>query len=238
MTEWSNRWAMEFHPKNCQVISITRKKKPFNYNYHMGDHILECVSSAKYLGLTISNDLRWNTHINNICKKANGVLSFIKRNLRIPSRDTKTKAYKSLVRPSLEYSASVWDPHTQQNIKKLEAVQRRSARFVLNRYHNTSSPTEMLEQLQWPSLAQRRRIQRLSIFHKMYHNHVSFNLHNYITPSSRPGRLDNAAAFIIPTSNTDLHLHSFFPRTVRQWNLLPDTSINIIDPTAFKSAIK
>jgi hypothetical protein len=50
----------------------------------------------------------------------------------------------------------VWDPHTAQNTQKLEAVQRRPARFVMNNYQQTSSVTSMLQTLQWPTLAERR----------------------------------------------------------------------------------
>ena len=40
----------------------------------------------------------------------------------------------------LEYASSVWDPYSQENIAKIEAVQRRAARrFILNRFRNTSS---------------------------------------------------------------------------------------------------
>jgi hypothetical protein len=48
--------------------------------------------------------------------------------------------YKSLVRPSFEYACSVWDPYTtEENTTRLEQVQRRAARYVTNRYHNTSN---------------------------------------------------------------------------------------------------
>jgi hypothetical protein len=40
----------------------------------------------------------------------------------------KKQAYKFLVRPSLEYACSVWDPYTKENIIQLEQVQRRAAR--------------------------------------------------------------------------------------------------------------
>ncbi|CAH1239911.1 Hypp5901 [Branchiostoma lanceolatum] len=62
--------------------------------------------------------MAWDTHINNVTNKANGVLGFLKRNLKISSSSIKEKAF---VRPLLEYSATVWDPHTRKNIVKLEA---------------------------------------------------------------------------------------------------------------------
>jgi hypothetical protein len=54
--------------------------------------------------------------------------------------------------PFKEYSSCVWDPHTKSNISKLEMVQRRAARYTCNRFHNTSSVTNMLTELKWPQL--------------------------------------------------------------------------------------
>ena len=38
-------------------------------------------------------------------------------------------AYKTLVRPTLEYGSAAWDPYYDKDIKKLERVQRKVARF-------------------------------------------------------------------------------------------------------------
>ena len=35
-------------------------------------------------------------------------------------------------RPQLEYAATVWDPYTQDDIQKIEMVQRRAPRWVLD----------------------------------------------------------------------------------------------------------
>ena len=43
-------------------------------------------------------------------------------------------SYNMIVRPHLEYASTCWNPYTKRNIDKLEAVQRRAARFVLNLY--------------------------------------------------------------------------------------------------------
>ena len=39
-------------------------------------------------------------------------------------------AYLSLVRPSLEYAASAWDPYLIKDITAIEKIQRRAARWV------------------------------------------------------------------------------------------------------------
>ena len=70
--------------------------------------------------------------------KANNTLSFLKRNLQINNASLKTTAYQTLVRPHIKYASTVWDPYTNSNIDRLEMVQRKAARYVLNRYHNTS----------------------------------------------------------------------------------------------------
>jgi hypothetical protein len=88
---------MAFHQDKCNVISVTGNKKPIQFNYTLHGHT---ITKAKYLGVTISSDLEWESHINNITKKANNTLVFLKRNLNISSVSMKEQAYKSLVRPS------------------------------------------------------------------------------------------------------------------------------------------
>ena len=49
--------------------------------YTLEGTFLENVDNIKYLGVTITNDLKWNTHISNICTKANRTLDFLRRTL-------------------------------------------------------------------------------------------------------------------------------------------------------------
>jgi hypothetical protein len=52
----------------------------------------ELVQSAKYLGVSITSDMKWSEHIANVCKKANNNLSFLRRNLNISNSNLKEKA--------------------------------------------------------------------------------------------------------------------------------------------------
>ena len=92
--------------------------------------VLENVESIKYLGVTITKDLKWNTHISNACTKANRTLGCLRQNLFSCPQDVREAAYKGLVRPILEYGSSVWDPHYEGLIYDLEKVQKRAAMFV------------------------------------------------------------------------------------------------------------
>lgn len=141
---WEEKWKMSFHPDKCQVLTISKKRSPICHNYTLHGHTLEHVTSAKYLGCTLNNNLDWGQHIHNICNKANRTTSFLRRNLNIASTSTKETAYKALVRPTVEYASTVWDPHEKGDIHRLDMVQRRAAPYVKNKYHNRSSVTDML----------------------------------------------------------------------------------------------
>ena len=67
---------MRFQPVKCNIMQITRKRvKKITASYSLEGTVLENVEKIKYLGVTITNDLKWNTHVSNICTKANRTLA-------------------------------------------------------------------------------------------------------------------------------------------------------------------
>ena len=109
---------MTFHPDKCNVLCITRNKVPMKYTYTLHGYQFEHANKDTYLGVTIQSDLKWDSHINSITTKANKTLGFLRRNINVSCTTVKEQAYKSLVRPSLEYACFVWDPYayTKENI--------------------------------------------------------------------------------------------------------------------------
>ena len=77
----------------------------------LSGQVLEEEKDAKYLGVTVSDDLEWTKHINAITTKTNSKLSFLRRNLKGCPEKLRETAYFALVWSFLEYSATVWHPH-------------------------------------------------------------------------------------------------------------------------------
>ena len=81
---------MRFQPVKCNITQITRKRiKKINASYSLEGTVLDNVEKIKYLGVTIINNLKWNTHVSNNCTKANKILGFLRRNLAACQRDVK-----------------------------------------------------------------------------------------------------------------------------------------------------
>ena len=117
------------------------------------------MDNIKYIGVTITNGLKWTTHISNICTKDYRTLGFLRRTLFYCPQNVKEAAYKGMVRPILEYGSSVCDPHTGKLQEELEKVQNRATRFVTrNVVYETGSMTDILGQLKWESFKKGERI--------------------------------------------------------------------------------
>ena len=138
---WETKWGMAFNPSKCSVIHISRKKLPFTFDYTLKEQILETSDTANYLGITIAKDLSWTDQISKVTSKANRSLGFLRRNIKTNSENVKTKAYNTIVRPTLEYAAAVWSPWQKGLRDSLEAVQRRAARYVKAKFSREDSVT-------------------------------------------------------------------------------------------------
>ena len=236
---------MQFHPGKCTTLPVTRRHAenriaPAAYQLH--GHTLETVTSVKYLGVTIGHDLSWDEHIDSICSKANSALGFLRRNLRVGSAHIKETAYKTFVRPILEYASTVWDPYTLTNINKIEMVQRRAARFVLNRYHRTASVSNMLEHLGWEPLQTRRKNARLAMLFKIRNDLVQVSKSHLKAKPTRPRRgqvRQHNKQYMEDMSHVqDYRTESFFPRSVRDWNNLTQKTVDADTLGTFVSRLR
>ena len=101
LAQWETDWQMKFNVAKCHSMRVTRHPpdKHIQFDYTLHQQRLEQVQSAKYLGLTITDDLDWGQHVSEISAKATKTMGFLRCNLAFAPRHTKEVAYKTLVRP-------------------------------------------------------------------------------------------------------------------------------------------
>jgi hypothetical protein len=237
LQEWEQEWDMEFNPSKCQVLHITRNRNVIEHGYFLHGQALESVSDAKYLGLDLSSDLSYNTHIDRITNNANKSLGFIKRNITTHNKKVRELAYKSLVRPQVEYASTVWSPWTKTAINKVERVQNRAARWVQRDYSPFSSVSAMVQDLGWRSLADRRNDSKLIMFYKIYHNLVAIPLPQYVKAPIRFTRHMHPLYLQKIQTGSLYHYYSFFPHSITLWDKLSADIATLSDLEKFKRAV-
>ena len=122
---------MDFNVTKCFSMSVTLKRNFIASEYYILDDLIEKLQSHMYLGVYISNDMRWNKTVDLVVGKANRSLGLLRRNFSTCPRQIREKLYFALVRPRLEYACEVWSPHTAESKHRVEMVQRYGACFVL-----------------------------------------------------------------------------------------------------------
>ena len=155
------------------------------------------------------------------------------------------KAYKTIVRPGLEYASSITDPYLAKDIKKLESVQRHAARFVTNNPRHKYNPetervsvTSLINELGWKPLQERRKDARCILMFRVLKDLVA--VPEELKPQRPNHGLRSSPKKQLPhvRSNIHAHAHSFIPRTSRDWNRLPQSARSADDIEGFKAAIQ
>ncbi|CAH1274618.1 Hypp5348 [Branchiostoma lanceolatum] len=123
-------------------------------------------------------------------------------------------------------------------IQAVEAVQRRAARLTLNDYRQTSSVTQMLNDLQWTLLSERRRNARLTFFYKLVNNYININTDSLLKPAQGRTRGSHTLKFQPLFARTDSYKHSFFPRTIPEWNALPGAVVTAPTVESFRARLE
>ena len=147
-----------------------------------------------------------------------------------------------LLRPTLEYACTVWDPHTDCDSYKIEKIQRRAARWVLSRHRNTSSVGEMLETLHWSTLKDRRKRARLTMLYKVLDKSVAMSFGDDLQlapqrPRRGASRLPNDRQLTRYLSKNDYRAMAFLPRTINDWNSLDQESVAAPSHNAFSARL-
>ena len=150
---------------------------------HIADYHLNNVTSLIDLGVKFDNQLKFSDHIHGITNRAYQRSNLIFRCFLSKDLYSLVRAYKTYVRPLLEYNSVEWSPSQICLINAIEAVQRAFAKRLPS-FQNLSYP-ERITNLQLQTLEHRRLVTDLYTCHCIIDGHSALQLNDFFTNSHR-----------------------------------------------------
>ena len=221
IVRWSDRWGMDIHPMKTQVIHFGFNNR--RHAYTMNNLKIAEVSSAKDLGVIVSESCKPSEHVSETVRKANGILVQLNRTIVSRDKDIVTRLYKVFVRPIIESAVPAWCPWERQDINALEKVQRRATRLIPS--IGKLEYDERLKICKLTTLEERRRRGDVLEVFKMINGFTNIDVSSFFRFCSQ--RHDAATRsvtnkLLVPEKcHLDIRKYFFTNRIVKHWNELP-----------------
>ena len=208
VNEWSHENHLQLNPRKCKEMLTCFKRSPPLFDPVEVDGLtFERVSSAKVLGITLRNDLKWNDHIEIITLKAAKRLYLLRQLKRAAVSSTDLVLfYCNVIRSVLEYSCQLFHSSLPGYLSmELERIQRRAMRIIFP----NSAYIKALEEAGIPTLAGRHDLLSKNLFNDIVikKDHKLVNL--LPKRSTNSHRLRNRRVFDTPVCSTNRFKNSF-----------------------------
>lgn len=258
--DWSVKNKMVFHPNKCKALSVTMQRNvldnlPFNiFIYELNGTLIDYVQSQSDLGVKINTKLTWGPHLDDLISKANSRLGLLKRTCHFSNDKRQKRAfYLAMVRSIFEHCSPVWSPQYATHILKCEIVQKRAIKWINGENFASYSNEKYHEELKNLNILPMKLkfvYNDLILFYKIVNKLVPIEFPSYISvivPEATRYTRSSAAVHnktdlslysckIVPTNDT--FRHSYFYRTVKNWNKLPINIRQSEGLSAFRDTLK
>jgi exonuclease III len=241
----ANKVKLNISKTKCLVITISKTKlNKLSTELKVNPIVIEnepieYVETFKYLGVNIDNHLRFEDHVSYVIRKIATKINYLGRMSRILSLHTKKLIYNCIIAPHFDYCASILWNASNENVKKLQLLQNKGMRIILNCKYDTPIQ-DMLCRLDWLNVRQKLALDVLVLIKKILNKEVpsylsddvqfANQLHNHGTRT--------ATDFYIPAINSVFGKKSLFQDGFRLYNSLPLAIKNVEKTKPFKMKCK
>lgn len=129
---WTQKNALELNTTKTKVIVFRAKNKEINLTRDVCFRSvpLEVVPSFKTLGVIFNEKMSWDDHVDYVITKLSQVIGIVYRNRHVLPTNVKITIYRSLFHSRLNYGILTWGSTTQENLRKLQVLQKSFLRIV------------------------------------------------------------------------------------------------------------
>ena len=237
----ANRLVLNLDKTTVMVIGSRAKLNSIeNVNVIDNDNVLKRVKVAKCLGVLIDEELHWAEQVDKVGKTVQSKLGMLRRVKPYVPIECLTLLHNSFVQPHFDYCSQIWSDRFRMHTSKLEKLQKRAARIILNNNFYTAS-AELFHELKWMPLNQRFVYNRAVLMFKCLNNlapaylsddFIQTNkIHNYNTRHA-------VSSLVTPKLKTECLRHCPFVTGISVWNSLEQSVKASPSLACFKSSMK
>ena len=240
--EWlcANKLSLHIGKTNSLLICSQQKRRHLtntNLSLDLDGDDIEQVSSLKYLGVIIDENLKYKEYMDALIGKLNRSIGIVRRASRYVDQITRVTLYNTLVLPHIDYCSTVWGKSIcKKDLSRLQRIQNSAMRIILECHYRTHI-CDMLKTLKWLSVEQRLDYniccQMWKIVNKQapsYLNHINVQtstVHNYNTRAASQNNIHVAHS----------HKNSLKANGTEAWNSLPPHIKNCDNFRHFKNLL-
>ena len=221
-----NNMAINPVKSKCMLIGTNRRIKNTSLKLLVDQCELENVTCQKILGVYVDHNLKWNKQYNYVCKKLNMKINLLKRLTPYLTIEMKMIFYNSYILSQFDYCCTVWANGNKTCSSKLNKIQKRAARIILQKSYDTPS-LKLFSKLEWLTFENRCKYHSGVMVYKALNNLTPIHISNMFTSlsSSSTRSLRSAINGNIATTykipRTNYLLHTFSSRGKDTWNSIP-----------------
>ena len=246
--QWAHQWKLEFNPdpskQATEMLFSCKKRSPAHPPLLFNGSVVANVKEQKHLGLILEPNLSFDKHLHQKMSKAKKNIGILRHMSNFLPLSTLDKMYKAFVRCHLDYCDMIY--HAPVVVKpppfgislsslmeKVERIQYQAALAITGTWQG-SSRSKLYDELGWESLSDRRNNRRIQQIHKIIDNKTPLYLKDKLPPRRR---LFLPNVFREKPCRTNRYLGSFFPDSIRCWNIIISDFQNFLAFTKFKNYI-
>ena len=225
--------------KTCVMLigSPANLKKIESFTISLNGNLIKRVQFTKCLGFLIDEELKWSKQIENVSKLTQKNINMIKRAKSFLPQKSLKLLYNSLVLQRLDYCSVAWSNRFQSHTTKLQKIQKRAARIILNKTYDTPS-ADLFTSLKWMTLDNRFELSRVMMIYKCVHNlapsYLQVGLINPNDVHEHHTRQIDSGCLRVPRFHTDCYKCSPIVSSIFEWNKLDNSlrtasSVNLGD---------
>lgn len=215
LCSWAKSWQLSLSYSKCNILHLGRSN-PIHV-YRLDNYELIKSNGCKDLGIFVNENLSFSIHCNNIVAKSSKISNLIHRTFTSKNPELLVKAFNSYVRPILEYSSPVWNPHLIKDINNIENVQRRFTKRFAPKGLSYNQRLEFLKM-------ERLEVRRIKLDAILAFNIIRNNLlpsHDFFTIPHGITRSCSISKLCVANSRLNSTKYNFSNRCIKIWNFLP-----------------